>query len=186
MRYLMFTLLFLCSHAFGQSRWNPYAGVCVSMDAGGYFVGPSFLAGTDYRLKNKISVSSYVQYFSARLNDTYLDGTVEKGKYKSLIAAILLQSQLSKNDNKGFRGGIGIAFHTTKTHSEINYDTTTTKRNIFTAAFRLGYYFPLGRKTMVVELDAVGPYKYSEGTPPYQTDVTELLTQLSLGIKYIF
>ena len=186
MRYLVVIYLFLCSPVSGQSRWNPFAGVSVSMDAGGYFVGPSFLAGTDYRLKNKISASAYIQYFQARLNDTYLDGTVEKGKYKSLITAILLQTQLSKNDNKGFRGGIGIAFHSTKTQSEINFDTTTTKRNIFTAAFRLGYYFSLGRKKIVIELDAVGPHKYSEGTPPYQTDVTELLTQLSLGVKYVF
>ena len=126
MRYLFVIFLFLCSTVFGQSRWNPYAGVSVSMDAGGYFVGPSFLAGTDYRLKNKISASAYLHYFSARLNDTYLDGTVEKGKYKSLITAILLQTQLSKNDNKGFRGGIGIAFHSTKTQSEINFDSSTT------------------------------------------------------------
>lgn len=186
MRYLFLITLFLWSNLSAQSRWNPYAGVSLSMDAGGYFVGPSFLLGADYSLRNKISASAYFQYFSAHLNDTYLDGTVEKGKYKSLISTILLQTQLSKNNNKGFRGGIGIAFQTTNTQSEKNYDTSSIKRNIITAAFRFGYYFPLNHNTMVIELDAVGPHKYSEGEPPYQLDITELLTQLSLGVKYIF
>lgn len=186
MRWILFSALLWSSQLWGQPRWHPYAGASASMDAGGYFWGPSILAGTDYRLNGKASVSSYVQYFFARLNDSYPDGSVEKGKYNSFTAAALIQTNLSQNQNSGLRGGIGMAFQKATTRSEINNVRDTTKRNIFTAAFRLGYYMSLDPGMIIIEFDATGPHNYTEGAPPYQTEVKELLTQLSLGVKFVF
>lgn len=186
MRSIIIGSLILISNAFGQSKWRPHAGINASMDAGGYFWGPSITAGTDYRLNDKVSASSYVQYFSARLNDSYPDGTIEKGKYNSLVVAALIQSNLSKNQNNGLRAGIGLAFQKSTTRSDINNLRDTTRRNILVAAFRLGYYILLDPQLIVIEFDAVGPHRSTEGTPPYQYEVTELLTQLSLGIKFVF
>lgn len=174
------------SPVFSQSRWHPYAGASASVDAGGYFFGPSVLAGTDYSLGDNISASTYLQYFSARLNDSYPDGTIEKGKYRSMVAAALIQTNLSKNQNTGLRAGIGIAFQNSITRSDINNNLDTSKRNIFVAAFRLGYYMSLDPHQIIIEFDAAGPHHSTEGTPPYQYEVTELLTQLSLGIKFVF
>ena len=180
------TSLILNSFVSGQSRWHPYAGAGASMDAGGYFFGPSLLAGTDYWLTDKVSASSYFQYFAARLNDSYPDGSIEKGKYRSMIGAALIQADLSKNQSMGLRAGIGIAFQNSITRSDINNTLDTTKRNILVPAFRLGYYISLDPGQIIIEFDAVGPHHYTEGNPPYQTEITELLTQLSLGVKYVF
>ncbi len=61
-----------------------------------------------------------------------------------------------------------------------------TDRIIPVAAMRFGYLFPLGRKKMTVEINALGPHKNRLSTTSYTTKEVEILTQLSLGIRVIF
>lgn len=155
------------------------------MDAAGYFVGPSINVGTDYLLKNKTSLSTYFHYFHDNLHNE-IPGYYETGKYNSLILALLLQQHLSRNLNKGFEVGGGVAIQRTTDEHVNTYDSGVDRRTIFVGALRFGYKFPIKRNALAIELNAVGPHMEEIGEPPYVTHRTELLTQLSLGGRFIF
>src|SRR5437016_2503123 len=96
MKVCVFVLTLLSStFCFSQVKWHPYIGVHGSMDAEGYYVGPSIQLGTDYLFKDPLSLSLYFHFFPDRTNKKYNDGTFEKGKYSSATIAILIQRNLS-------------------------------------------------------------------------------------------
>src|SRR5689334_11133243 len=94
--FLIFAGLLLSVPTISQSKWHPYFGLHESMDAEGYYFGPSAQAGIDYRLKKRINLSSYIQYFPDRVDKLYSDLTFEDGKYYSIIVAVLSEFNLSK------------------------------------------------------------------------------------------
>lgn len=179
-------LLFLTNKCVSQSRWHPFVGVHASMDGGGYYVGPSFQIGTDYSLKNRNSLVAYLHYFSKKLDNTWSDGSFEHGKYKSAAATILFQVQLSNKEKRGMLLAAGAALQKTSENYKSDIEEIHSKRVILVAALRIAHLFPISSKTLSVELNALGPHKRTEGTEPYITEITEVLTQLSLGARLIF
>jgi hypothetical protein len=188
MKFIVFVFLFLffILPGYSQKRLHPYLGLHVSMDAGGYFVAPSFMAGADYLLRDKISASSYVHVFRGRLYDVYPDGSIDKGKYQSYILALLIQRHLSKSPTKGMDLAGGAAVQRTINDYIINNEAGIEKRTILVAAVRVGYKFPVKQRNLTVELNAVGPHIGKVGPPPYYEQVIEILTQLSFGFRFIF
>lgn len=48
LKYLYLVMFCCCSFiSTGQTKWHPYAGLYLSMDAQGFYVGPSLMAGVD-------------------------------------------------------------------------------------------------------------------------------------------
>jgi len=185
-RYFVFLLLLTSFSAFSQEKFKPYIGVHASMDAGGYYVGPSFMAGTDYQLKQGYSLSSYFHLFHDRLYDVYPDGSIDKGNYQSYILALLLEKHLSHKPKRGMQVAGGIAVQRT-IEDYISYNVPGyEKRTILVAALRLGYRFPFKHRSFTVELNAVGPHIGKVGPPPYYPQTIEILTQLSLGTRFLF
>jgi hypothetical protein len=52
-------------------------------------------------------------------------------------------------------------------------------------AMRIGYSMPAGMCKMTVEINATGPYSYQITDSGFTTGVSELITQLSLGLRII-
>ncbi|MEO7446245.1 MAG: hypothetical protein ABIT96_06525 [Ferruginibacter sp.] len=174
--------VFACS----QSRWHPYMGVHASMDAAGNYVGPSFQAGADYHYKKYVSFTGYLHYFGKSLTEHYDFGEFASGKYRSAIAAIMLQPHLSRKMNKGFFLAVGLAFQKQGEIYKDNMDTTYTKLNFITGAMRFGYLLATGKKTLSMEINASGPHSRSYEIYGYPVSETQFLTQLSLGLRLIF
>ncbi len=186
MKIILFFLLFYVSYSgVAQSKWHPYGGIHASMDGAGYYVGPSFQAGTDYSLEERSLITAYLHYFPGSVNDTY-DAVKEKGKYHSAVLAALYQRQLSKKENRGLFIGLGIAAQSTKEDYVSDVQEIHTKRTILVGAMRFGYAFPFAKKKLTAELNALGPHKSSGQDGPYYYTVTELLTQLSFGVRLVF
>lgn len=186
MKAILLTIVLLSSlFSFAQRRWKPYSGLYVSMDAAGYYVGPSFQLGTDYRLKKQLALSFYLHYFPEGTDIKYDDGSFEKGKYRSTTMALLLQKHVSKNENKGWFLAAGMAFQRSTDDYKTDLFEEHLNRSIVIAAIRFGYAFPLKKNTLLVELNGTGPYIGKTGPAPYYEKLIEVLTQLSLGLRWV-
>lgn len=185
---LLFTLGFIINSlvSVAQSKWKPYVGLHGSMDAGGYFVGPSVMVGTDYLVGEKLALSTYFHLFADKLDDTFPDGSFQKGEYRSYILAFMLQKQLAKSYAKGLNVAGGFALQRTTDEYITSFDEGSEKLNMVVAAFRFGYKFPIKKIALNVEINAVGPYVSKVGPAPYYEQNIKLLTQLSLGTRVIF
>jgi len=172
--------------ALSQTKWDPYFGLHVSMDAEGYYVGPSGQIGINYRLKKRINLSSYLHYFPKKVEINYTDGTFENGKYKSIIAALLFETNFFRSNNRGLLLAGGLAVHSTTDNYTSSFYDEYTKRTIVVGAIRIGYSLPIKARAITFELNAVGPYIGNTGPPPYFEQLVEILTQLSLGTRIIF
>ena len=183
---LILIFVFSLVSGFSQKRFEPYLGLHVSMDAGAYFLGPSFMVGTNYLLQKKVSISSYFHLFKGRLYDVYPDGSIDKGKYQSYILAFLLQRHLSRSPKKGIELAGGAAVQRTINNYNIDNRAGDEKRTLIVAALRVGYKFPIKQRALTVELNTVGPYIGKVGPPPYYAQTLEILTQFSLGSRFLF
>lgn len=183
---LIILTIFLSFTALSQQKWQPYVGLHVSMDAEGYYVGPSPQIGISYRLKKRFSLSSYLQYFPRRVEKNYSDGSFENGKYKSIVAALLLETNFFRRNNRGVMLAGGLAVHSTEDNYTSTFYDQYLKRTIIVAAIRIGFSLPVKKKSIAFELNAVGPYIGKTGPPPYFEQTIEILTQLSLGMRLIF
>lgn len=163
-------------------RWQPYAGIHVSGDAEMYYVGPSFQAGMDYFLKKRILVSAYIHYFSKKVNNVSTGGFFENGKFKTITGTILIQTNTAKKLNRSIFFAGGVAVQRWRDNFSSSYDNWDDKRTTFTPAIRLGYFFPIEKNKMSVELNGIGPYSYGDAN----SSVIEILTQISFGARYIF
>lgn len=182
---LAFLFLILCTSSFAQNKLHPYAGLHITMDAGGSFLGPSVQAGADYIIKKRLSLSSYLHYFPDGINRKYSDGSFDRGKYRSLTMAALIQRALSENSMKGFFLAGGLALQKMKVDVLSNWGNWHENRTILTLAFRFSYQINLKNNSIAIEINGTGPYKSKEGDPPNVVRTTELLTQLSLGLRLI-
>jgi hypothetical protein len=187
MRIILIILtIFLSFTALSQTKWHPYLGLDVSMDAEGYYVGPSLQIGISYRLKERLSLSSYLHYFPRRVEEHYTDGTFENGIYKSIVASLLIETNFFRTNNRGIILAGGLAVHSTTDNYTSTFYDEYLKRTIIVGAIRIGYALPVKNKSIAFELNAVGPYIGKKGPPPYFDQAIEILTQLSLGIRLIF
>lgn len=184
MKTIITILLLLPLACFSQKKWQPFIGVHASMDAGGYYVGPSVQAGTDYQLKKRLALSAYFHYFPEGINTSKF-GFPERGKYRSAILAVLIQTHLAKNERKGMFIAGGFAMQRTTEDYTSPYEEIHTKRVIPVAAFRIGYRIPAGMQNLAIEFNAVGPHHSTETDPPFVYSVTEILTQLSFGVRLV-
>lgn len=140
-----------------------------------------------YRLLiKKNSLVSYFHFFPGKLNITNSDSSFEHGKYTSATLAILFQVRFSERETKGMFLAGGAALQKTSENYVSNIEEIHLKRLIMVAALRIGHLFPVGSKTLSVEFNALGPHKSTTGTPPYTTQLKEILTQLSFGARIIF
>ncbi len=165
------------------SHWHPYAGLHFSSDAELYYLGPSFQAGVDYNLTKHIALSSYIHYFHIGVNKKDNSGVVEIGKFKTFTSVFLIQMQTGPGWYKGFFIGIGIALQQFVDRFQGingNFDNT---RTTLTAAIRSGYIFPAGLHAIAIEFNGTGPYSYSNG---FNGTYTEVFTQVSLGLRFVF
>jgi hypothetical protein len=156
------------------------------MDGGAYFIAPSLMVGADYLLRDKFSACSYFHAFKGRLYDVYPNGSIDQGKYQSYLLAILLQRHLSQSIKKGMFLAGGAAMQRTINDYIIDNVAGVEKRMILVGALRVGYKFPIKQKSLTVELNGVGPYIGKVGPPPDNAQTIEVLTQLSLGSRFIF
>ncbi|HXS57559.1 MAG TPA: hypothetical protein VN726_15610 [Hanamia sp.] len=72
------------------SRIHPYAGLHLSSDAEMYYLGPSFQAGVDINLTQKLAVSSYLHYFYVGVNNVE-NRLIQKGRMRTFTGALLIQ-----------------------------------------------------------------------------------------------
>jgi hypothetical protein len=166
-----------------NSRWHPYAGLHISGDAGMYYIGPSFQIGTDFYLQKKLLLSTYLHYFRDELHTTGENGFFEDGKYRTLTGALLIQLNTSKKiTGRSFFIAAGMAIQNRVDTATTSYDQWNDRRTTLLPAFRLGYFFPLRSHKLSIEINGTGPYsEMVEGS-----GFTEILTQVSLGCRYIF
>ncbi len=166
-----------------NNRWHPYAGFHVSGDAGMYYIGPSFQAGTDFYIRERLLLSTFFQYFQDKLHTTGPGGFFEDGKYRTLTAALLIQANTSKKTTgRSFFMAAGMAVQNRVDTANTSYDHWNDRRTTLTPAFRFGYFFTLNRHKLSIEINGTGPYSYGDEN----SGVIEILTQVSLGCRYIF
>ena len=163
------------------SPWQPYLGIHVSGDAEMFYIGPSFQIGTDFQLKKRIILSSYLHYYSKKINTNNNNSFFEKGEFKTVTGAVLCQINTGKSLTRSFFIAGGIAIQSWMDNYTSVNDTWDKKRITLLPAMRLGYFFPAGWHKLTAELNWTGPYSYSDGA----VSAIELVTQLSLGMRFI-
>ena len=172
-------------HNVYKPTWHPYAGIHISGDAEMFYIGPSFQAGVDYQLKKRIVLSGYLHYFTKRVNTIEYGGIFRNGKFKTFTGALLFQGNISKSLTKSFFLAAGIALQRWRDKYNSSYDSWDDKRTTLIPAFRLGYFFPMDQHKLTIELNGTGPYGYSYSNDISAGSVLEILTQISLGMRFI-
>jgi hypothetical protein len=172
--------------SFCQSKWQPYLGLHASGDAELFYLGPSFQVGTDFVISKKSALTSYLHFFPKKVNNSYTDGSFEKGKYRSLTAALLFEGRLGRTSNKGTYLAGGLAFQSLKDDFSSNTNMWNMERNIIVPAIRIGYAFPFKVNKVTIELNATGPSNYKIDDNPFTGEIIEILTQISIGTRYTF
>jgi hypothetical protein len=165
------------------SRWHPYGGLHLSSDAELYYAGPSFQAGLDFNLTKHLMLSTYIHYFHASANRIDDSGVSEKGRFRTFTTAFLVQAQGGPGWYKGFFVGGGIALQQWADRFKGIFGSYDDARTTLTPAIRIGYVFPAGLRAIAIEFNGTGPYSYNDG--PYST-ITEIFTQVSLGVRFVF
>ena len=151
-----------------------------------FYVGPSFQAGADYQIKKRIVLSGYIHYFTKKVIGAEYPGIFWKGKFKTFTGTFLFQGNISKSPTKSFFLAGGVALQRWKDKYSDNYDSWDDKRTTLIPAIRIGYFFPVDRYKITIELNGTGPYSYSYSNIISTVSVLEILTQLSLGMRFIF
>ncbi|MCU0335995.1 MAG: hypothetical protein MUF62_13305 [Chitinophagaceae bacterium] len=168
-----------------QSRWHPFAGLYVSGDAALAHIGPSPQVGVDYRFSSRLSLSTYAQYFGSTYRSTGSFGS-SSARYRSFIVASLLDVNFYRRPNRGFAMAFGPAFHTsTETYTGPG-DNTPWRRSYVTAAGRFGYAIPVAKQFISIELNIIGPWSSKVGQAPFFSQSIDILSQLSLGGRWVF
>lgn len=147
-----------------QSKWSNYIGIYFTGDAPMYYTGPSVLLGTDFRVRNNLSVGFYGQYFEKDFSD--------HGFQAWTLAAL---GQLNIGKRKKLYTAIGIAWQRAIENDDSNFDAVD--RSIILPAYRLGHNFLFKRFVISPEINLTGPYSYNNGSS------IELFTQSSLGLR---
>ena len=135
--------------------------------------------------KKRVLLSSYIHYFIKKVSNAEYGGFLEKAKFKTFTATLLIQANTGKSPTKSFFIAGGAALQRWRDNYSNNYDSWDDKRTTLIPAFRLGYFFSLDKHKMAVELNGTGPYSYAYTNDISSGRVIEILTQLSLGVRFI-
>jgi hypothetical protein len=165
------------------SRWHPYGGIHLSSDAELYYIGPSFQAGLDFNLTQRLAFSTYIHYFHASADRRDNTGLTEKGRFRTFTSAFLVQMHAGAGWYKGLFVAVGVALQQWADRFEGILGSYDDARTTVTPAIRMGYVFPAGLRAIAIEFNGTGPHSYSDGA--YGT-ITEIFTQVSLGVRFIF
>jgi hypothetical protein len=164
------------------SRWHPYGGLHLSSDAEMYYLGPSFQAGIDVNLTQRLALSTYLHYFYVGVNNRDNTGLVEKGRMRTFTGALLMQLDAGAGWYKGFFIGFGVALQRYADRFSGGLGMWDDKRSTVTPAIRIGYLFPAGLHAIAIEFNGTGPYTYNDGP----STITEIFTQVSFGGRFVF
>jgi hypothetical protein len=173
-------LLFLLSISFlanGQSnRWFGQGAIHVGTDAEVVFVGPALSLGVGRYLGKQWQATTSYSYFGARLSDPS-----EKLSTHTLLLMGAYRFQNPFDPEKGFYAGVGTGIQFR------NQEPALIKKDSYwLAAVNLGYRFPFmlmkKKKSLGIDLMAMGPYSEKSDTGEY----TEVITQLMLGLTLQF
>jgi hypothetical protein len=107
----------------------------------------------------------------------------EKGRFKTFTSAFLVQIHAGAGWYKGFFIAGGIALQQWADRFKGIFGSYDDARTTVTPAIRMGYIFPAGLRAIAVEFNGTGPYSYSDG---FNGTITEVVTQVSLGVRFIF
>jgi hypothetical protein len=176
MKTLSFLVLFLIAGtAWAQSpkKWFLEGGAHLSADAELALVAPALSLGAAFKATEHLYLTSSYTFFYARASG------YETFRTHTLDALVQYQFQNIFHPSKGFYLGLGAARQFRhQTPEEMQVQNT----RYWTGVFNLGYRFPiqLGQteRSLAVDLKTFGPYA--------ETNYTEALTQLMLGIKLRF
>jgi hypothetical protein len=173
----LFAVVILYSISFftvGQSnKWFGQVAAHVATDAEVVFVGPAFSGGVGYYL-GKCQVAAGYTYFGAKLSDPTAKLTTHTLK---LVGSYNFQNLFEPA--KGFYAGLGAGI-------QFRYeDPEVIKEDSYgLAIFNIGYRFPVKvknkKRSLGIDLEAMGPYTEKSATGNY----TEVLTQLMFGFKF--
>jgi len=180
--FIFLTSLIISSSVLSQLRLNPYVGLHISGDAEMYYIGPSLQIGADLQLKKRLLLTSYIHFFQKKVNRTEPGGLFENGSFKTITVAALIQTNISKKLTRSFffAGGFCVQRWNDKFISD--YASWDLQRTTLLPAIRIGYFFSTGKNKIAIELNGMGPYFYTDG----EWNGVEILTQLSVGMRYIF
>ncbi|GAA4384456.1 hypothetical protein [Hymenobacter koreensis] len=182
-RLLLLSVFLLPVTASAQHKLRPYAGLHASGDAQMYYLGPSGQIGADYRINHSFGLTTYIHYFRRRIDRTEANNGFEKGRFDCLTGAVLAQVHLGQKPERGLFVGAGIAAQRWEDKFESDWTSGwhTIRRNVL-PAIRFGYAFPVGQHHLTAELNATGPYQERTAQGSY----TELITQLSIGTRFVW
>ncbi len=180
---LLLLLLLSFDTLYAQKKINFYGGVHLTTDAELYMTGPSFQAGASYYVTSRLSVSSYLHYFAVRRKETLAFAGQSKFFFNTVTAAALFQIDGGRNPDHGMYYGLGLAFQ--NLIREYRYSASeefNENRNNIVPAARIGYLFKVKRSHLGVEINCTGP----AGNNVNDVYYFDILTQLSLGLRFVF
>lgn len=177
-------LLLLSGRAAAQSpsKFRPYAGLHGSGDAAMFFLGPSVQFGVDYHCAEPLRLSAYTQYARSRIDRRVSPAEFEQGRLDGLTLALLAEVHLGRTPERGMFVGAGGAWQLVSVEVLNNLFYLLEDRAILVPALRVGHAFRLGTHQLTAELNATGPYHVSDEFGSH----TELITQLSLGTRFVW
>ena len=178
-----------------QNKWQPFAGLHLSLNSDAYYVGPSFSAGVQHFLdkKKKWSFNPEIHYFHKNMKNVLNPTTYETSEFLSYSVRSNFNYFTGKKLNKGFfvGGGIGFQFASDECYTYINEEIDYSPgahyyefeygRVMFT--INLGYSLPIKKNHSIQFLvSGIGPYNESDMYGSY----TEVLSVLNTGVRFIF
>ncbi|MFI5186994.1 MAG: hypothetical protein ACHQF0_09735 [Chitinophagales bacterium] len=176
---LFLTVLVISIQTFPQHTLRPYAGIHISGDAEMFYIGPSFQIGGDFQLKRRLLLSSYFQFFKKRV---YHPVPFERGSFQTETAACLVQLNTGAKISRSFFIAGGICVQRLSDDYMAIFNSYNVQRTNVLPAVRIGYFFSLQKHEIAIELNAEGPYSYQDDG----ATITEIITQLSFGVRFIF
>lgn len=160
--YLFFAGCFFIP-AILHAQLKPFAGVYLTIDAEGYYVGPSYQLGADYHTSDQFAFSGYGQYFFVDYQDH---------SFTSFTVGMLLQWH--PGPKKRFYLAPGIVWQ----KIDEDYFGDGINRQGLIPALRLGYRLPLPNFYVCPDISLQGPYHTEYGV--------ELFTTPGIGIRLVF
>lgn len=180
---LYLSILFLLSSLGGiaQKKVHPTIAAYIAMDAGGIYIGPAVSLGLEKNIKNtRIGVS--IHYFAVNLQSKAYNDT---GTLRMLTGSIYAEKYLFKQRLKKMYGGIGFSYQYRYEDYKGSFVINDEERFAWTLCYKLGYTLSnknSGKPQLHIEFFGTGPYKQNE----FNSNYTEILTQLSFGCKLTF
>lgn len=189
----LIALLPFFSKISAQRKWQPFAGLHLSLNSDGYYVGPSFSAGVQHFLDKtkKWSFTPSVHYFHNEKKTDINPSTFETAKFESFSIRSNFNYHAGKKGKFIAGAGLGFQFANDECYTYINgeidksgathYYEFEYAKLMFTINF--GYSIPFKKNNSIQFLvSGIGPYHESDIYGSY----TEILSVLDVGLRFVF